>query len=65
MARRQREDEDLGCFAELKSDRLKFVLYLVREARLAFEAAAASRWVTWCVVVGGSASWLIKTHLFR
>lgn len=68
MARRRREDEDMGCFAEVKSDRLKFVLYLVREARLAFEAAAASRWVTWwtcSVVVGGSASWLIKTHLFR
>lgn len=61
-------DEDRNEFADVQSDRLKFVLYLVREMRRAFEAAAASRWVTWwtcSVVAGGSASWLIKTHLFR
>ena len=51
-------------FGHFKSEPMKFVLYLVRELRFAFEAAAASKWVTWwtcSAVVVGSASWVTKS----
>ena len=66
MDRQPRKDghDDFGQF---KSEPLKFVLYLVRELRFAFEAAAASKWVTWwtCSAVAvGSASWVTKSLFF-
>jgi hypothetical protein len=53
-------------FARIKNERLLFVLHLVREVRCAFEAVAASKWLTLWIVsaaLGGS-SWIVKTHLF-
>lgn len=63
-----RPDDDPNGFGHFNNEFLKFLLYLVREIRLAFEAAAASKWVTLWVcsmVLGVPASWLIKTYLFR
>lgn len=65
MDRKPRKDND-DEFGHFKSETLKFVLYLVRELRFAFEAAAASKWVTWwtcSAVLVGSAPWV--THLFH
>lgn len=62
MDREPRKDED-DDFGRLKSESLKFVLYLVRELRIAFQAAAASRWITWWIcstALVGSASWATK-----
>ena len=56
--------DDHDAFGHFKSEPMKFVLYLVRELRFAFEAAAASKWVTWwtcSAVVVGSASWVTKS----
>jgi hypothetical protein len=63
MDQKPRKDghDDFGHF---KSEPMKFVLYLVRELRFAFEAAAASKWVTWwtcSAVLVGSASWVTKS----
>lgn len=54
---RRRSDDDPTGFGHFDNELLKFVLCLVREARLAFEAAAASRWVAW-----GSVLWLLGGH---
>lgn len=59
MANRQ---PDLPHF---KSERLRFLLCVIREVRLAFEAAAESKWITYwscSTVLGGSALWVIKTY---
>jgi hypothetical protein len=64
MQRPKKPDDDNDGFGHFDSEILKFLLYLVREVRFAFEAAAASKWLTWwtvSAVVGGS-SWMIKTH---
>ena len=61
----RRPDDDPNGFGHFDNEFLKFVLYLVREARFAFEAAVASKWLTWwtcSMVLGVPASWLIKTH---
>jgi hypothetical protein len=43
-----------------------FLLGLATEARRAFEAAAASKWVTWwvctTVLVSPATTWFVKTH---
>lgn len=52
-------------FGHFKNERLRFCLCLIREVRLAFEAAAASKWITYwtcSMVLGGSALWAIKTY---
>lgn len=49
-------------------ERLRFWLCVIREGRLAFEAAAASKWITYwtcSTVLGGSALWAIKTYWYR
>jgi hypothetical protein len=62
MNRKPRKDDDDN-FGKFKNENLKFLLCLVRELRFAFEAAAASRWLTWwiCVVLLGSVSWATKS----
>ena len=62
MKRKNRKD-DHDDFGHFKNEILKFLLFLVRELRLAFEAAAASKWVTWwtcSAVLVGSTSWVAK-----
>ena len=66
MDRKPRKD-DHDDFGHFKNETLKFVLCLVRELRFAFEAAAASKWVTWrtrSAVLVGSASWATKSLFF-
>lgn len=61
MANRQPDlPNDFGHF---KNERLRFWLCVIREVRLAFEAAAASKWITYWIcstVLGGL--WAIKTY---
>lgn len=67
MARRKPDDDDDG-FGHFDNEILKFLLYLVREVRRFFEAAVANKWVAWWMcstALGGSTSWLIKTHWFH
>lgn len=55
-------------FGHFKNERLRFLLCVIREIRFAFEAAVASKWLTYLIcfpALGGSASWLIKTYWFR
>lgn len=58
----------LNDFGHFKNEYLRFLLCLLRELRFAFEAAASSKWITYWtffLVLGGSASWVIKTNLFH
>lgn len=62
MDRKPRKD-DYENFGHFKNEMLKFLLCLVRELRLAFEAATASKWVTlWAcsAVLVESASWATR-----
>ena len=46
-------------------ERLRFWLCVIREIRHVFEAAAASKWITYLIfstALGGSSSWLLKTY---
>lgn len=55
-------------FVHIKSERLRFFLYAIREGRRMVEAAAASKWMTWWIfklAVGGSASWLLAMNWVR
>jgi hypothetical protein len=54
-------------FLHIKSEPLRFVLYVVRDVRYIIEAAMASKWLWLCIGsiggIGGSATWLIsKMH---
>lgn len=53
-------------FGHFKNERLRFWLCVLREVRLAFEAAAGSKrltYLTFSLALGGSAPWLIRTYL--
>lgn len=63
MPRSQKPDPYDG----FTDERLRFWLLVIREGRLIFEAAAASRWITYwtfSAALGGPATWwVIKTYL--
>ena len=64
MTRVDRPDFYIG----LKSERLRFCLLVIREILFAFEAATKSKsiaWLTFSLVLGGYAPWLINTYPFR
>ena len=56
----------LNDFGPIKNENLLYKLYVLRELRLAFQAARTSKWVwlTFSLALGGSASWMNKTHWF-
>ena len=52
-------------FGPIKNENLLYRLYVIREVRFAFQAAATSKWMTWWIyklILGGTASWWIATH---
>ena len=64
----QRPPDPSNDFGHFNNERLRFWLCVLREVRLAFEAAAESKWLTYLIfslALGGSAPWLIKTYLFH
>jgi|GEM_PF-4457473 hypothetical protein len=63
MPKRPPDNDD--DFVHIKNERLRFWLCVIHEGRLAFEAAAASKWITYwtcSTVLGRSALWAIKTY---
>ena len=60
-----RPPDPLNDFGSIKNENLLYKLYVLRELRLAFQAAVASKWVwlTFSLALGGSAPWLIRTYL--
>ena len=47
-------DDQFGSF---KSEKLRFVLHVLLQLRLAFEAAANSKWITWLVCSSTFLGW--------
>ena len=58
----------LNDFGPIKNENLLYKLYVLRELRLALQAAVASKWVwltfSLALALGVSASWMNKTHWF-
>ena len=68
LAMHHRPADSTNDFGHFKNEYLRFLLCLLREVRFAFEAAACSKWLTYWtffLVLGGSASWVIKTRWFH
>lgn len=59
MVRRRPDDDPTGV-GHFENESLKFLLCLAREIRLAFEAAVASKWVTWWLICSVALGGLLR-----
>jgi len=62
MDRKQPRKDDPDDLSHFQSEAVKATLYVVRQLRLAFEAAASSKWMTWWVLAG-PVVWAAKSLL--